>query len=171
MLILMASDEELMERYQNGDSQAFDILYGRYSGKVYGYLRRRLGVQETTDDAYQVVFMKLHRSRSLYDPSLPFAPWIFMIARNVIIDVLRAAKRSLEDSSSVAIERAAAPEPIATPEIRLDGLPPTQREAVELRYLQEMPFEKIATKLGITETTARQWVSRGIRKLRKSWVG
>lgn len=165
-----ASDEDLMATYQRGEQVAFDVLYRRHSAKIYGFLKARVRQPGVADDLFQATFMKLHQSRSSYNPSFPFVPWLFTICRSVMIDSQRKTMRNLEDLDEEAIERAVA---ITPPHLEtgpaapgLDGLPPEQRRAVELRYGEESSFEEIAARLETTPSNARQLVSRAIRKLR-----
>jgi len=71
------SDEELMVMYQTGSEEAFDSLYRRHSEKIYGFLRRRVWNDERAAELYQEVFLKMHRSKQLYNKSLPALPWMF----------------------------------------------------------------------------------------------
>src|SRR5476649_2776842 len=98
MRMLDKTDEELMALYQNGDEQAFGMLYARHSGRVYGFLVNSLKDKALADDVFQSTFMKLHRARSTYDPSFPFIPWLFTVCRGVMIDHIRKAGRIQEDS-------------------------------------------------------------------------
>ncbi|MCM2323359.1 MAG: sigma-70 family RNA polymerase sigma factor [Oligoflexia bacterium] len=165
-------DEEIMLAYQKGEPSAFEELYRRYSGRVYGYLRNRLADRGALDDVFQAVFLKLHQSRAQYDPAFPFAPWLFTICRTVLTDSLRktqggehpalAQDAALMDAPAPALVAVEAP---GLPE--LGGLAPQQREALELRYLKDASFEEIARKLGTSSANVRQLVSRAVRKLRK----
>ncbi|MCB0349058.1 MAG: RNA polymerase sigma factor, partial [Bdellovibrionales bacterium] len=81
-----------MKLYQNDNFTAFEELYGRYTSRVYSYLRKRLSSSEAIEDLYQKVFLKLHENRGKYDDKLLFAPWLFTITRNVLIDWYRLKK-------------------------------------------------------------------------------
>ena len=84
------SDEELMIRYQGGDETAFEEIYGRYGKKIYGFLMRRLTNPDTSAELFQETFLRLHRGRSLYRPDMPFKPWLYTIANNLIRDRFKA---------------------------------------------------------------------------------
>jgi RNA polymerase sigma factor (sigma-70 family) len=161
------SDEELMAAYQQGDDQAFGLLYQRHSGKVYGFLMNRLKDQQTANDVFQATFMKLHAARSHYDPSFPFVPWLFTVCKSVLVDSVRKRNRVKEDHNQEALENAVAQEP--TPESTipdLSALSQPQRQAIEFRYGQELSFEDIAKRLETSPTNVRQMVSRAVKKLR-----
>jgi RNA polymerase sigma-70 factor (ECF subfamily) len=168
------TDEELMLDYAKGSEEAFQILYERYSSKVYGFLAGKLKDRSLTDDAFQATFMKLHRSRAQYDPALPFAPWLFTVSRTAMLDTLRARKKStrLEDLNPVEVENAVAvipKEAVSVP--GLQALPVIQRQALELRYLQDLSFDEIATRLDTSSENSRQLVSRAVKRLRKILQG
>ncbi len=165
------SDEELMVIYQSGSTAAFDVLFQRHSSRVFGFLTKRLVNKKEAEDLLQEVFMKLHRSKHLYDASLPFAPWLFAITRSVLLD--SAKKKNLE--LLVAPETfAEIPSATEGPEERndagisqaLQGLPLAQRQAIQLRVYQEETFEEIAARLSTSPENARQLFSRGLKKLR-----
>jgi RNA polymerase sigma-70 factor (ECF subfamily) len=163
-------DEELMTAYQAGHEEAFTRLYQRYSGKGYGFLSSRLQDPALVDDAYQATFLKLHQTRAKYDPTMPFAPWLFTVCRSAMIDTLRAKNRvqSKEDLDEAAVDEAVAPEAqeiAAIPELAV--LAPNQRTALELRYIQDLSFEEISRRLQTTPENTRQLISRAVRKLRK----
>lgn len=166
-------DEKLMEAYKMGDSLAFEILFTRHSGKICGYLTKKLFSERETQDLTQEVFFKLHRSRHLYDAHLPFLPWLFSITRSIHLDHVK--KKNLEDASPSELIEAVAPvsdtyvnEP-ATDKSFLNVLPVSQREAVSLRVYDDATFDEIATRLSTSPENARQLVSRGLKKLRTVW--
>jgi RNA polymerase sigma-70 factor (ECF subfamily) len=87
-----------------------------------------------------------------------------------MLDTLRVRKKStrLEDLNPVAIENAVAEAPKAAASIPgLHALPAAQRQALEMRYLQELSFDEIATRLDTSSENSRQLVSRAVKKLRK----
>jgi RNA polymerase sigma factor (sigma-70 family) len=173
------SDELLMKAYQAGDLKAFDTLYRRHSGKVYGFLRKRLSRREEVDEVFQQVFTKLHASRSQYDPSYPFTQWMFVMTKTVLLDHWRKSKRTEDQpmesdpALSASFKNAAASEAYAGAAALNDsqlsafsGLSQEQRRAVELRVIDEASYEEIAHKLKRSEESVRQLVSRGLKRLR-----
>ena len=159
-----------MERYKNGDTSAFEILFTRHSTRINGYLAGKLRGSSESADLVQDVFIKLHRSRHLFQTGLPFLPWLFTITRSVLLDF--AKKRRLEDATDAeALERLAGDScaPTPAPQIDLDlinRLPEAQRNAVRLRLCDDATFEEIATRLSTSPENARQLVSRGLRRLK-----
>lgn len=162
-----SSDEELMQAYQNGADGAFDLLFSRYSTRVYGFLMNRLKKRDQADDVFQATFLKLHQSRERYDRNFPFAPWLFTVCKSVLVDHARKHLRNREDANEQILSETADEktiEPAST--VALESLPANQRTAIELRYQDNLPFEEIAAKLQTSPANVRQLVSRGLQKLR-----
>lgn len=159
------TDEELMRVYQSGNSIAFEILYRRHSPKVFGFLRLKLGNGPIAEDVLQASFLKLHASRSHYDPSFSFLPWLFTICRSVLLDHLRKEARARHEYNSELIQNTPAFEtPAACVEV--DSLAPKQRQIIEMRYREDLSFEEIARRIQTSPANVRQIVSRALKILR-----
>ncbi len=160
------SDEALMTEYRLGDESAFAILYERHAAKIFGYLRAKTSSEVLSRDIFQTTFLKLHATRDRYQPGLPFLPWVFAICRNELIDTMRKKAKNIEDATEWLPDF---PAEVAEEEktVKLDALPDPQRKAVEMRYQDALPFEKIAEKLNTSPANARQLVSRGVKALRR----
>ncbi len=167
------SDEELMSLYQNGDFAAFEVLYRRHSGRVYEYLRKKTPSSEIAMDLTQGTFEKLHKSRSKYSSQYPLLPWLFAISRNTLVDYFKSSETKLTKAvqdPEILLENLAQPVLQAeSPDITLAlaTLPHGQRQAIELRYLRDWSFEKIATHMNTSEDNARQLISRGLKRVRE----
>lgn len=164
-------DEQLMQAYQNGSEAAFKYLFERHSPRVYGFLMNRLRNRSQTDDVFQAVFLKLHQSRRLYDPTFLFTPWLFTICKSVLIDQLRKSQRNKEDTNDEVLENTAAKaESSSTMQTDLSAylrtLPANQKDAIELRYAYDLPFEEIALRLETSPSNVRKLISRGVKKLK-----
>jgi RNA polymerase sigma-70 factor (ECF subfamily) len=85
------SDEALMSAYARGDGAAFSELFKRYESRAERFFGRRARSEHDVADLYQELFLRLHRARSTYDTSRPFAPWFFQIARRLLVDARRRA--------------------------------------------------------------------------------
>lgn len=171
------TDEELMLAYATDDMEAFELLYRRHKSHIFGFLMSKLKDQAEAEEVFQAVFTKLHVARGKYRAEIPFLPWIFTIARNALIDHIRRRKsyQKHTTSSKTPMEAYAAPladaSPSNIPSVNLDRLNTTQRQALDLRFQQEMSFAEIGKRLATSEENARQVISRAIRKLRKILTG
>lgn len=167
------ADEELMRRYASGDASAFEELYRRYSGQVYAYLLKKLLRRHDADELHQAVFLKFHRSRHQYDPKFPVLQWLYVISKTAVMDFYRKEKRSvptaeydLENHPEYPAQVSQAPTHPALDS--LERLSDEQRRVVEWRHLDSLSFEEIAAKLGKSQVSVRQILSRAMRKLRNA---
>src|SRR5437868_1549668 len=102
----MASDEALYERIRRGDRAAFDQLYERWEGRVYGFILRQLRDPREAEDVLHETFMKILTSRSVDLDRGSFRSWIYRIARNDCLNRQRGAAlrhmQPLEDDRAAA---------------------------------------------------------------------
>ena len=169
-----ATLEELMERYVDGETAAFEHLYRRVASKLFGYLLRLTRHRERAEDLLQITFAKIHRARSSYLRGAPVLPWFIAIARRSFLDERRAAASRSEDLSSDG----SLPEPksdlagVANDlsealERALDSLPEPYREAIALTKLTGLSVAEAAEILGTTPTAVKLRVHRGYVSLRE----
>lgn len=166
------TDEELMEMYQNGSELAFKALYERHSSKIHRFLQSRVKQKEKVADIYQGVFVKIHKSKHLYNKTFSLLPWIFTITRSVMLDELRKDKglsiaddfnMQLISSTTENISESKTDQAIAM----MKHLPDSQKLAIQLRYIDDKTFEEIAESLKTSSTNVRQIISRGVKRLRE----
>jgi RNA polymerase sigma factor (sigma-70 family) len=141
----------------------FERFYDEHRDEVFGVLVRRLGRQRA-EDAFQETFLRALRAYSALRHGDYLRAWVLTIARNVAIDLHRREKPAVEIEEPVELPRRPAYAELAH---LTDGLPPTERAAVVLRYAYDMPYAAIGAALGSSEDAARQAASAGVRRLRK----
>ncbi|MEI6093668.1 MAG: sigma-70 family RNA polymerase sigma factor [bacterium] len=172
MDIKTKNDEVLMELYKEGQEAAFNELYLRYKSKVYGYLKCKLGGSPMLDEVYQNIFLKLHKTRDLYNPKYKFPVWLFTIVKTSLIDAYRSnghyKTEELPDNLTETLENK---DDVCDIEAKLSGLSPSDSNVIKLRYYDDKSFEEIAKELETTSMNARQRVSRAIHSLRKIFKG
>lgn len=161
----LLTDEELfaMVRDQN-DEQAFRTLFKRYDKRVYAYCLRALGSHDDAQDVFQTIQLTVYDKRaSFHDGS--FAAWLFTIARNYCLKTLRGRKHNVEITDEVVTVE---PEDTHSSDFLLrqalhkaiGQLPDEFREALSMKYFDDLPYEDIATALGITVALAKVRVFR-----------
>jgi RNA polymerase sigma-70 factor (ECF subfamily) len=184
-----SSDEELMKRTQNGDSQAFEIIYERYSQSVLSYLYRMLGNLEDVESIGQEVFLRAFRFRATYRYPQKFSTWLFTITRNLAINQSRRRRRSpirnitelnLEgmDISGDPYQVAARAtddlekqEEIAAVLKALDGLPTDQKEVIVLGIFQDLSYAEMEDITGTKAVTLRSRMFHGLKRLARTIGG
>jgi RNA polymerase sigma-70 factor (ECF subfamily) len=150
-----------LARRDQPDHAAFRALYERHAPQVLAFLERLLGDAAAAEDALQETFVRLYRGLEGYDPARPLAPYVFRIARNAAIDVLRAQKSERAAAppppapAPSALESALATEQGALVEQALAALAPEHRAVVVLRLLHGLKVEAVAEALSCSERTAR----------------
>ena len=178
-----SSDEELMRRTQNGDKQAFSLLYERYSSAVLSYLYRMLGNVEDVESIGQEVFLRAFRFAPTYRYPQKFSTWLFTITRNLAINHSRRRKRSpvrnitelnLEgvdisgdpyQVASRATDDLEKQEEIARVLRALDDLPTDQKEVIVLGVFQDMSYAQMEEITGTKAVTLRSRMFHGLKKL------
>jgi RNA polymerase sigma factor (sigma-70 family) len=172
------TDAELL-RAARRDLDAFAAVYDRYSRRLFGYFTRRTADEDTavelTAETFSRAWVMRERFEDRHEGSA--APWLFGIARNVLLMSVRrgAVERATAERLGV-LERldldggaTAAPEPAWTEgaDELLDSLPLSQQEALRLRIFDEMSYDEVADALGTTRSAARVRVHRGLAALRE----
>jgi RNA polymerase sigma factor (sigma-70 family) len=141
----------------------FERFYAQHRDEVFGLLARRLGRQRA-EDAFQETFLRALRAYPALRHGDYLRAWVLTIARNVAVDAHRRERPTVELEEQADLPRRPA---YAQLEHLTDGLPPTERAAVVLRYAYDLPYAAIAVALGSSEEAARQAASAGVRRLRR----
>ena len=178
----IASDEELMERYRDGDAGAFDILYGRHKGGVYRYMLRQCGDRGVAEELFQDVWMNLIRARAAYMVKAKFTTYIYTLAHHRLIDHYRTraggVPLSFDAEDGPALERVAgarSDDPAIGVDLRQQAtrllqliaeLPEAQREAFMLQQESDMSVEDIAQATGVNRETAKSRLRYAMARLR-----
>jgi RNA polymerase sigma-70 factor (ECF subfamily) len=164
-------DGELIERVGEGDRDAFDELYRRYTRPVLGLALRRLGDRGRAEDALQDAFAAIWRSASSYDPARgQGGAWLYTVARNAIVD---GARRRPEPPMEVPDEPSGDAGPPEQAEASwlawrvhsaLSLLPDHERPVIELAYWGGLSQSEISqflhVPLGTVKTRTRSALAR-----------
>src|SRR5262249_42421785 len=92
-MALRDPDIRLMLGVRSGDADAFAELVDRYQHRIVAVMHHLLGSAEEAEDLAQEVFLRIYRSRKRYHPSAKFSTWLFTIANNLALNVLRGRQR------------------------------------------------------------------------------
>ena len=186
------SDEALMERYQQGEADAFAVLLGRHRRGVYNFVYRHVGDRGTAEDLLQDTFLRVVQGAHRYKLESKFTTWLYTIARNLCVDHSRKMKfrrhksldqpvRSSEDVGPTLLDRVASdgagPDRGAIGsqlQVRLaeaiDTLREDQREVFLMREYGNLPFKEIAEVVGVPENTVKSRMRYALEHLRKQLV-
>lgn len=174
----MTREEELLRRYSARQSQAaFAELVRRYLDFVYSVCRRQLGDPEMAQDVAQTVFLILAAKADSLKPGTVLSAWLFRVAHHACRNARRVEarrrryERKAAEDMEIAASDAQARIAAASWETGLDDalakLNESDRDAVLLRYVEEMSPDEIAAALGISPAAAHKRVSRALERLRR----
>lgn len=184
-----ASDEELMRRTQNGDRQAFSLLYERYSASVLSYLYRMLGNLEDVESIAQEVFLRAFRFAPTYRFPQRFSTWLFTITRNLAINYSRRRKRSpvrnVTELNLEGVDISGDPVQVAqrsTDDVEkqeeiarmlkaLEDLPTDQKEVIVLGVFQDLSYAQMEEITGTKAVTLRSRMFHGLKRLARLLTG
>lgn len=179
----MTSDERveeaaLIERILAGESRHYSLLVERYQRRLYWGCMRLLGDADEAEDVVQEAFVKAYERLSDYDPTYRFHTWIYSIARNRCLNVLRKRKVwsllsfqdperaptvAAVDATDHAVENQELA--VALSECRA-ALSTEQRECFDLRHGEAFSYREIAVALGVPEGTVMSRLGRAREKMR-----
>ena len=104
-LLAAFGDERLVAQLRRGNDAAFEVLYDRHHAAVLSYCRHMLGSRDEAEDALQQTFVSAHADIVSSDKPIRFKAWIFTIARNRCLSILRARREQpSEDLEQVSTE-------------------------------------------------------------------
>ncbi len=170
---------EVHARLAAGDEAAWHEFVSTYENRMYGYLYRLEGNSDDALDLTQEVFYRAWRSIATFHPGERVLPWLYQVARNTQIESHRRKQHqrfSLDEArEEVGFEvtsHARTPVQAAESEQAQDRvqralmkLAPEYREAVVLRFVEDLPYEEIARLQGIATGTAKSRVFRAKEQL------
>jgi RNA polymerase sigma-70 factor (ECF subfamily) len=178
-----ASDEDLMRRTQQGDKQAFSLIYERYNAPVLSYLYRMLGNVEDVESIGQEVFLRAFRFAPTYRYPQKLGTWLFTITRNLAINQARRKKRSpvrnVTELNLEGMDMSGDPYQVATRATddlekreqiarllkALDDLPTDQKEVIVLGVFQDLSYAQMEEITGTKAVTLRSRMFHGLKRL------
>jgi RNA polymerase sigma factor (sigma-70 family) len=181
------TDENLMLRFGRGDADAFEDLYRRHESRVFSYLHRNLRNEASANDLMQEVWFAVVRNAAGYKPTAKFTTWLFTIAHNRVVDMIRAGGKlqSLDagtssDADGLTLLDSLAAESKLEPHAEaqsqeeaaallraVEQLPPEQRSAFLLQAEGELSIEEIAAATGSNFETVKSRLRYARAKLRQ----
>ena len=165
------SDARLVDLVRAGHASAFEAIVQRYRKQLLAYCSRLLPASRA-EDAVQQTFLKAYQAMVSGDAELNLRPWLYRIAHNASLNLLRQNGWSHEqlDENMDGVQR-----PDQALELRerlrstvkaVKALPERQRNAVLLREVQGLSYEEIAAALGVGDGAVRQLLHRARSTLR-----
>lgn len=170
-------DTETARRFHAGECAAFTEIYSSFKAPLFSFLIRRTESVNAAEDLSHDIFLKVLKSKDLYDPAQEFAPWFWTIARNTLNDHLR---RKIHLSISVPVEGPEAEAEgvtalVSTADIEtlvvkdsdrtlllkfLGQLTKLQREALSLRLVQKLSYAEISKRMSLSLSAVKSLIHR-----------
>jgi RNA polymerase sigma-70 factor (ECF subfamily) len=172
-----------------GDGDGFRILVERYSRGVFRLAYRMTSNEFDAEDVVQETFLRAHRQLTQYESRSSFSTWLYRIAANYSLDLVRARKRHAETAIDETPANQGAPDdaihalPASSPgpdrllfsdqvqkcvASTLDELSQQERTAFVLRHFEGQSIEEISAALGLSANAAKHSIFRAVQKLRRA---
>jgi RNA polymerase sigma-70 factor, ECF subfamily len=170
-----ADEQELIDKCQSGNTEAFGVLYDRHIRTIYNFIFYKTFDKEVSEDLTSQTFFKALKNINSLHKGKPILPWLYTIARNTVIDHFRARKQTeaiddggdiADDSSRGAEEDFHVSEQVRELKKHLAALSELERDIVIMRVWQELPYKEIAEVVGKSEGNCKVIYSRTLEKLR-----
>lgn len=168
----------LIARIVDGETRLYGILVERYQRRLHYAALRLVGDPDEADDVVQEAFVRAYEHLADYDPAYRFYTWIYRIARNRALNVLRRRKTwstvSLSGDEAPALtdgpdaSRSTERSELATALVTCrETLPADQREVFDLRHADAMSYAEIAAAVDVPEGTVMSRLYRARAKMRE----
>ena len=162
---------ELLERFAQGELEAFESIFRQFQGEVFGWIIRIVRDPGIAEDLTVETFWRIYRARSRFDPTRSFGAWARRIATNTALDYLKIVRPEelLTDNQG----QVTPPNPGVQRNIRdrieqaFNELPAKLRIAARLALIEEQTYGEIAVALGISAGAVKSRVFRAVRLMRK----
>ncbi len=180
---LVYTDEDLIERFQNGDEQAYIELVNRYRDRLMNFVYRFVNDYEQSEDIAQETLIKLYTHKHYYKKIAKFSTWIYTIAANLAKSELRKKKsRKVTNLSQMSTQEKEYELPADQPDIdqaiesefiekriqaAIQKLPLHFKTVTILREIQELSYEEISKIVDVPLGTVKSRINRARLQLQK----
>jgi RNA polymerase sigma-70 factor, ECF subfamily len=188
-LALRDPDIRLMLRVRDDDAEAFAEIVELYQHRLVTVMQHLVGTTEEAEDLAQEVFLRVYRGRKKYHPKAKFSTWLFTIANNLALNILRTRQRKptvplnvrdsgplgprpaeqlVQDRNNRPDRRIEQQELAVVVQEALDTLNERQRIAVVLNKFEDMNYAEIAEVMELTTKAVKSLLSRARENLREA---
>lgn len=172
------TDEDLMNLFCSGKTEAFQILYDKYKNRIFRFVHVCYGRNIADAEEYtQEIFLKMIVNRQMFNPAMRFSAWFYTIARNYCLNKIRTEKIQCVVSLGEIDESQINLSGHSADKLMLDGelgvkirqaiisLPENQSVVFVMREIDELPFCEIAEILNLNEGNVRMILHRAKKQL------
>jgi RNA polymerase sigma-70 factor (ECF subfamily) len=176
--VRLNKDEDLLLRIRKGDEVAFELVFYRYKGKLYDFIRRSLPVSEDAEGMVQEIFVRLWANREQLDPAKSLNAFLYTMARNEIFGHLRKLlvrrkyleelSYSLSESSETTERQLEFDELNSIVAQLIRSMPEKRREIYILSRNEGLSYKEISAQLGISENTVDSQIRKALSFLKEN---
>ena len=182
-MAIYVDDEQLVAAHKAGDTDAFDELVSEHRSVLLAHARKKLLSAEAAEDALQETLIRAYRALPRFNGQYKLGPWLHRIMANVCVDEINRRRRDSERFDNVSSQPSVRTHSPGVEEelglefddtelnLALDELPATHREALELRFVDELEYNEVASVVGASEQNVRARVSRARASVRSALKG
>lgn len=171
----LPDERRLVEQAKSGDAEAFGQLYDACFDRVYRFIFFRVSDVPTAEDLTSQVFLKAWQNLGRYRHNGPILAWLYVIARNTVIDHYRTFKQtvSLDEAAPLVAQDAKLDEMVEfqsemkSLQESLQYLTEEQQEVLILKFIAEFDTDQIARRMGKSEGAIRALQMRALQALSK----
>jgi RNA polymerase sigma-70 factor (ECF subfamily) len=170
------SEALAIARAKSGDGEGFRNLVERHSRSVFRLAYRMTGNESDAEDIVQETFLRAYKQLNRYESRSSFATWLYRIAANCSIDLIRAKKvrQPVEVPETLAAKDPEPDRAMFSSEVQkrvaeaMNDLSGQERTAFVLRHFEGLSIDEISRSLGVGENAAKHAVFRAVQKLRRT---
>lgn len=176
------TDAAAVARVRAGDTEAFRLLVDRHARAIFRLAFRMLGNESDADDIVQETFLRAYRQIDRFESRASFGTWLYRIAVNCSVDLLRQRprrpdERELGDGEEPVADSGTDPSPerlMFSAEVQarvnsaLQDLSPAERAAFLLRHFEGQSIAEIGCALGLRTSATKHAVFRAVQKMRRA---
>jgi len=173
------SESELILQLQNGETRAFEALFHLYKKRVKGFVHKMLPPNIPSDEVVTTVFVKVWLKRNTIDITKNFSSFLFVIARNQVLDEIKAAVNQKIIYCETARMESLAPQTTDDEndaellenklQQAVEKLPCRRKQIFTLSRFEGLTYRQIANKLEISENTVDTQIRKSLLFLRKEF--
>ena len=182
-MAIYVDEKELIAAHNSGDTSAFEELVREHRAALYRHAKRLLICNESAEDAVQETLVRAYRALPTFGGDYQLGSWLHRILRNVCIDEANRRKKDVEKTSRIAsLPGHRIDSPSVEEELRLDfddsklkealnSLSDPYREALVMRFVDDLEYGEVASRAGVSEENARARISRARSFMRATLKG
>lgn len=171
-----SKDQSVVAQLRDGDIDAFEVLFNRYSEKLFNFSFRYLGNKQDAEEVVQNVFFKIWTNRACLKPELSFNAYLIQIGKSIIYKMSRKDQRDADYYQYLQVWKkkyhSDTEEAIQLAELRdqlfrgIDHLPKKRREVFLMSRFEGLSLDEIALRLAISKKTVKNHLTQAMHDLK-----